>query len=124
MPWDITASLPDRPGTLASAAEALAGAGINIDGGCMVLCEGMGQFHILVEGDREAARQALEAAGVDVAGEREVLVMEVEDRPGELGRMARRVADAGINIELQYLATRTRVVLGTDDLEAARQALA
>lgn len=124
MAWDITASLPDRPGTLASAAEALAEAGINIDGSCMVLCGGVGEFHILIEGDHTAARQALEAAGVEVRGEQEVLVVELEDRPGELGETARRVAAAGVNIELQYLATRTRVVLGADDLEAARQALA
>ncbi|MGH8936472.1 MAG: ACT domain-containing protein [Acidimicrobiia bacterium] len=124
MAWDITASLPNVPGTLASAAEALGGGGINIDGSCMVLCEGLGVFHMLVEGDATAARGALESAGVEVLGEREVLIVEIEDRPGELGRLARRVAEAGLNIELQYLATRSRVVLGVEDLEALRSALA
>lgn len=124
MAWDITVSLPNRPGTLAAAAEALGGAGINIDGACMVLCEGVGEFHILVEGDHAAARAALEAAGVDVGGEREVLVLELDDAPGELGWAARSLADAGVNIELQYVASRTRVVIGVDDMDAARTALA
>lgn len=79
---------------------------------------------MLVEGDATAARGALESAGVEVLGEREVLIVEIEDRPGELGRLARRVAEAGLNIELQYLATRSRVVLGVEDLEALRSALA
>jgi hypothetical protein len=123
MAWDITVSLPNRPGTLASAAEALGEGGINIDGSCMVLCQGAGAFHVLVEGDAAAARGALESAGLELLGEREVVITEIEDRPGELGRLARRVADAGVNIELEYLATRSRVVLGADDLEALRSAL-
>jgi hypothetical protein len=53
-----------------------------------------------------------------------VVITEIEDRPGELGRLARRVADAGVNIELEYLTTRSRVVLGAEDLEALRSALA
>jgi hypothetical protein len=124
MAWDITVSLPNRPGTLASAAEALGGGGINIDGSCMMLCEGVGVFHVLVEGDAAAARGALDSAGLEVRGEREVVITEIEDRPGELGRLARRVADAGVNIELEYLTTRSRVVLGAEDLEALRSALA
>lgn len=124
MAWDITVSLPNRPGTLAAAGEALGGDGINIDGSCMVLCEGVGVFHVLVEGDATAARGALESAGLEVRGEREVVIAEIEDRPGELGRLARRVADAGVNIELEYLATRSRVVLGAEDVEALRSALA
>ncbi len=123
MAWDFTVSLPNHPGTLAAAAAALAENDINIDGSCMVLCEDVGELHILVEGDAAAAGQALEAAGVDVRGQREVLVVEAEDRPGELGRLVRRIADAGVNIELQYIATRTRIVIGADDLDKARAAL-
>ena len=55
--------------------------------------------------------------------QREVLVVQAEDRPGELGRLARRIADAGVNIELQYIATGTRIVIGADDLDKARAAL-
>ena len=122
MPTDLTVILEDRPGTIAKMGEALGKAGVNIDGHCGIPCEGVGVFHILVE-DPVKARKAVEGAGFEVRGERPVLVLDVEDRPGELGKMARRIADAGVNIDLIYLATGTRIVIGADDLEKARAAV-
>ena len=123
MAWDIKVTLEDRPGTLAHLGEATGAAGINLDGACGFLCEegAKAVFHFLVE-DPAAARQTCEAAGGDV-GEREVLVVDVDDRPGELGRIARRITAAGVNIDLFYLAADTRFVIGVDDLDAARTAL-
>ena len=123
MAWDIKVTLEDRPGPLAHLGEATGAAGINIDGGCGFLCEEGAKevFHFLVE-DPAAARQTCEAAGGHVR-EREVLVVDVDDRPGELGRIARRITDAGVNIDLFYLAADTRFVIGVDDLDAARAAL-
>jgi hypothetical protein len=80
-------------------------------------------LHVLVE-DAGTARQALVGAGYTVADEREALVLEgVEDRPGYLGEMARRLADNGINIDAAYLATSTRVAFVVPDVATARQAL-
>ncbi len=73
--------------------------------------------------DAAAARRALEAAGVEVSGEREVVILEISDRPGAFGEVARKIADAGVNIDLAYVATRTRLVIGADDLEKAQAAL-
>ena len=78
-------------------------------------------FHILVE-DTAAARRALEAAKFKVQEERDVLVLKMDDRPGEIGRVCRRIAVAGVNITLTYLATNTRVVFGADNLDKARAA--
>ncbi len=103
MTKDLTVILEDRPGTLADVGEALGKAGINIEGGCGFPCEGEGVFHILVE-DAAAARRALEEIGLEVRGERQVLVLEIEDRPGALGEVSRRIANAGVNIDLVYLA--------------------
>ena len=119
---DLTVVLTDRPGTLAEMGEVLGEAGINIDGVCAVTSQGEGLIHILVA-DAAAARQALEAKGIQVTAEREVLVREVEDRPGTLGQMARKLADAGVNIELAYLAAGTKLVIGVDDLEKAKAAV-
>jgi hypothetical protein len=55
--------------------------------------------------------------------DRQVIVAELEDRPGSAGAALRRIADAGVNLELVYLATATRLVIGVDDLEKARAAL-
>jgi hypothetical protein len=122
MATDITIELQDRPGELARAAEALGNAGMNIDGGCATTVGGSGQIHLLVE-DSAAARQALEGAGITVGGEREALVVDAPNRPGELGRTARRLADAGVNIESFYESAGDRLVFCVDDLDKARGAL-
>ena len=122
MTKDLTVILEDRPATLADVGEALGKAGINIEGGCGFPCEGEGVLHILVE-DVTAAPRALEEIGLEVRGERQVLVLEVEDRPGALGEVSRRIANAGVNIDLVYLATNSRLVIGADDLDKARAAV-
>ncbi|MCS7236416.1 MAG: ACT domain-containing protein [Armatimonadota bacterium] len=122
MAKDLQVELEDRPGTLAQLGEALGRAGVNIEGFCAVPVEGKGRIHLLVE-DASAARRALEGAGVRVVGERDVLVVDVVDQPGTLGSVARKLADAGVNIDWAYLATRTRLVLACSDLDRARSAL-
>ncbi len=122
MATDLTVILENRPGSLADMGEALGKAGVNIDGLCGFPSEGKGLIHILVE-DAAAARRALEGAGLEVHGERQVLVLDIEDRPGETGRVCRRIANAGVNVDLIYEATKTRIVIGADDLGKARAAL-
>lgn len=122
MATNLTISLEDRPGELARLGEALGSAGVNIDGGCATTGAGQGQIHILVE-DAGAAKQALEGAGIQVTGEREAIVVDAPNQPGELGRTARRLADAGVNIEAYFVATGDRLVFGVDDPAKARGAL-
>ena len=122
MTKDLTIVLEDRPGTLADMGEALGKAGINIDGVCGFACEGKGVIHVLVE-DATSAREELEEAGIEVKGERPVLVLDVSDEPGVAGSICRRIADAGVNIDLIYVATNTRLVLGVSDLEKARSVI-
>ena len=112
---DLTISLGDHPGSLAKVGEALGKAGVNIEGICGVTVQGKGVIHLLV-GDAAKARRALEANHIDVAKETEVVVLPVEDRPGVLGNVARRLADAGVNLQLAYMATSARLVVGADDL--------
>jgi len=119
---DLLVRLEDRPGTLAGMGEILGNAGINIEGISAASYKEASAIHILVE-DAAGARQALEARGVEVAAERDVLVLDINDRPGALGEIARKLADAGVNIQLVYLATKTRLVLGVDDLEKTRTVL-
>ncbi|MEK0338362.1 MAG: ACT domain-containing protein, partial [Nitrosopumilus sp.] len=70
-----------------------------------------------------AARRELQLAGLEVRGEREVLVLKLENRPGVLGDVTRRIAKAGVNIDLFYVASNTRLVIGADDLDKARAAV-
>ena len=119
MATDLTVYLEDRPGTLAEMGEALGNAGINADGMCGFPCEGRGVIHVLIE-DAAGARATLESAGFEVGPEREVLVVEIQDQPGAFGAVARKIANEGINFDLVYLATRTRLVIGTNDLEKTK----
>lgn len=118
MATDITISVDDRPGGLASIGEALGAAGINIEGLLGVGMEGRGIVHVCVQ-DGAAARRALEDAGIKVEGEAEAILgaaaVPGADQAGTMGAMARAVADAGVNVRAAYVATGSRVVLVTDD---------
>ena len=122
MATDLTVILENRPGTIADMGEALGKAGLNIEGSCGFPCEGAGIMHILVD-DASAARKVLEESNFEVKDEREVLVVDVITRPGGLGEIARKIADAGVNLDLVYLTEKVQFVLGVDDLEKAKQAL-
>jgi hypothetical protein len=125
MAKDLTVSLEDRPGALADLGEALGNAGVNIEGICGLGVEGRGIIHVLVE-DAAGARKALEGAGIKVEGEADPMVAEISgraDTPGELGKMARAIANAGVNIQAMYMATHDRGVIVTTDNEKALKAL-
>jgi hypothetical protein len=124
MATDFTIILEDRPGELAQVGEALGNAGVNIEGVSGVVTDGHGVVHLVVE-DADAARSALVGAGIEVAREADAWLMDIggAEQPGTLGRIARTLADAGVNIEAFYLAHGGRDVLVSSDNERARTAL-
>ncbi len=125
MAKDLTVVLQDRPGELARLGEATGSAGVNIQGMCAFTGEGRGIIHLLfVDEQASRARRALEQAGMGVADEREVLVIDIEDRPGTLGELAQTLAEASVNIELAYTTFGgVKLVVATDDIDSARAAL-
>jgi hypothetical protein len=120
---DLTVIMEDQPGKLAELGEATGRAGINIEGLCALVGDGKGFIHILVE-DGAAASKALQDAGITVADEREAVVVDLHDKPGAMGEIARDLAEAGVNIDVAYtIYTGVRLVILTEDVEAARAAL-
>jgi hypothetical protein len=120
---DLTVVLENRPGALAELGEATGRGGINIEGMSGEARAGEGALHILVE-DAAATRDALQRVGIEVRAERDVLVTDVEDRPGTMGEVARKLAEAGVNIDLAYATFGgVKAVFGVDDLEKAKAAL-
>jgi hypothetical protein len=123
MPTDLSIALENRPGTLADALEAIGRAGLNIEGAGGFPVAGEAILHILVM-DAAAARRALEAAGHAVRAEKPVIVCPVENKPGAAGAIFRRIADAGVNVDLVYLTAGGQLVIGADDLVKAEHAAA
>ena len=123
MAFDLAIDVDNQPGALAAVAQAISDAGVNI---AAATCLGKGEtaeLHILVP-HAEAAKHVLAISGVVVSREREVAVVEVEDNPGVLATLTHRIAAAGVDLDLVYIATRNRVVFGAQDLEALKAALA
>lgn len=118
---DLTIVVDDRPGALADMGEALGRAGVSVEGGGAWVVDGRGVAHFLFA-DGTAARQALSAAGIRVLAEREVLVQRLkQDVPGQLGILTRRMAEAGVNIEVLYSDHDHQLILVVDDLAKGRQ---
>jgi hypothetical protein len=119
---DLVIDIENTPGALADVAASISDAGVNI---AAATCVGPGEraeLHILVP-HAEAARHSLGISHLAVSREREVVVVEVEDRPGVLADLTRKIARAGVDLDLVYIATRNRVVFGAADLDGLKTAL-
>jgi len=118
---DLSIRLPHRPGALAELGEALGSAGVSIEGGGAFAVDGTGVAHFLVA-DAAAARQALDSAGITLLAVHEVLVQRLDqETPGQLGAICRRMAEAGVNIEVLYSDHANQLILVVDDLERGRR---
>ncbi len=117
---DLTIVLDNRPGALAEMGAALGRAGVSIEGGGAWVVNGQGVAHFLFE-DGTAARSALETAGIRVVEEREVLVQRLKQtEPGQLGKISRKMAEAGVNIEVLYSDHDHQLILVVDDMTRGR----
>jgi hypothetical protein len=123
MPTDLTVVLADEPGALARLGEVTAGAGVHLRGLCAFTGDGRGFVHALVDdADVETATKALKRARMKVADTREVLVADLGT--GGLTDVMLALADANVNVDLAYTALDgARVVIATDDVLTAREAL-
>ncbi|HET8568284.1 MAG TPA: ACT domain-containing protein [Candidatus Limnocylindria bacterium] len=126
MTKELRVSLPDRPGSLAKLAEALGSAGVNIESLAASTAGGSGDIRVITA-EPDKAKAALDQAGIAVSGEREVVTLDLEHRPGSLATAARKLADAGVNIDAVYVVGETsgkkRLALGVADAAKAKKAL-
>jgi hypothetical protein len=120
--FDLVIEIENIPGALAQVAAAISDAGVNIAAATFVGNGERAEIHILVPYP-EAAKHSLALSQLAVSREREVVVVEVEDRPGVLADLTRKIARAGVNLDLVYVATRNRVVFGAADLGTLLAAL-
>ena len=121
---EFALTLDDRPGTLAKVTDAIAKAGINIEGYCAVPSgkDGKGTFRV-VTSDPATTRKALETAGFKVQEERDVAIIDAEDRPGFLAQTLRRLAENELNVGPTYSITQNRIAITADNFAKLRESL-
>jgi hypothetical protein len=115
---DLEIALDDRPGALAEMARHLR-AGVSIEGGGVFVTNGAGVAHFLFA-DGQAAPRSRAAASASFANREVVMLRLHQGIPGQLGIVARRMADAGVNIRVQYSDHDHQLVLVVDPLERAK----
>jgi hypothetical protein len=122
MAVDLVIDIENTTGALARVAAEISDAGVNLAAATCVGAGDRAELHILVP-HAGAAKHALGISNLAVTREREVVVVDVEDRPGVLADLTRKIARAGVDLDLVYVATRNRVVFGSSDLAGLKAAL-
>lgn len=118
--------LANRPGALARVCEALAKAEINIH--ALATSDTVDHSVVrMIVSDPTKALMLLGEAGV-LALESDVLMIETDNKPGVLAKIAERLAEAEVNIEYAYLAGSPKaakglIILRPSDVEKAQNAL-
>jgi hypothetical protein len=100
---EISFSLGDRVGLLAEVTTVLAKAKVNINALCAYGMEGNASFMVTTSSNAKA-KKALAPLGVAIE-EKDVVQVEMLNKPGELQKVAQRIADAGIDIQYVYATT-------------------
>jgi hypothetical protein len=116
----------NEPGKLAEVSQALGDKGVNIGSGSVIGMGDTGAF-AMITNDESATRNALRDANVSFR-EVEVIPISIADEPGALAKTAKKLADAGVNVELLLPSgmsgNKMTLALGVDNVDAARKAIA
>lgn len=102
---EITVITGNETGALAAVAEALGSTGVNIEAISAYGLEGRAVFRIITSDSATAVKALSRLPGVKVA-EADVIVYRMLNRPGELGKVTRKLANRGVNLESLYIASR------------------
>jgi len=117
---DLEILLENKPGSLALLGETLGKNNISLEGGGVFQNGALSIAHFLVE-DAEKAKDVLQTAGIKVLKINEVLIQKLrQDVPGQLGMFCRKLADAGINILVQYSDHANQLIVVVDDEEKGK----
>ena len=119
---DLVIEVENEPGALAKVAGAISDAGVNISAATFLGGDHLAELHVVVP-YAEAAKHSLSTAGLAVTREREVAVVDVDDRPGVLADLASKVGNAGVDLDLVFVAMNNRIVFGSKDMDALRAAI-
>jgi hypothetical protein len=119
---EIRLSMPNRVGLLSEITTAVAKAKVNLNAVCAYSLENTAFFN-LITGSNAKAKKALAPLGYETT-EKDVIQVELPNKPGELQKVAKKIADAGIDIDFMYATTAggkaTCILKTADDLNAIK----
>ncbi len=108
----------NRLGSLSKVSEILAKSGINIEGMATEMTENKGLIKIITN-DANTTREALEKSRLSFTVEN-VIIVEVVNKPGELFKLTKKMADEKINIESIYMVSTERFAIRVDNIGKAK----
>jgi hypothetical protein len=115
----------NQPGKLAETTKAIADKGVNIVTGAVISIGDSGGF-AFISNDETSTRTALRDSGYKFR-EVEVMPISVSEEPGSLAKIAKKLADAGVNVEVLLptgmSGNKMTLALGVDKIDAARKAI-
>jgi hypothetical protein len=118
---DIEILLENKPGALALMGETLGKNKISLEGGGVFQNGAVSIAHFLVD-EGEKAKEALAKVAIEVVKINNVIIQKLrQDVPGQLGMFCRRMADAGVNILVQYSDHSNQLIVVVDNYEKGKQ---
>jgi hypothetical protein len=118
---ELTVITPNKPGVIASISSELGAKRINIESISTEVSGDTGVIHIITR-DGNKARKLIESLGYKVV-DSDILVLRLQDRPGELAKVSSQLAENGVNIENVYMLSKERsstlLALKVDNMKRA-----
>ena len=115
----------DKPGELAKVCELLGDNGVNIKAISSERAQSRPLIRIVTE-DEATTRSALKRLGIHFE-EKVVMNVRLPDKPGELGKMAKKLARSMVNVDSIYILSKengmTEMALTVDNIKKAQEAL-
>ncbi len=103
---EVTIVASNQVGALAQVAEALGGVGVNIEAIAAYGKDGDAVFRIITNDAATVSRTIPKVPGVKKVSEADVILVKLINRPGELGKITRKLANRGVNLESLYIVSR------------------
>ncbi len=102
---EITIIAGNDVGSLAQVAETLGSVGVNIEAISAYGLDGKAVFRVITSDVTTAIKALSRLPNVQVK-EADTIIYKMINRPGELGKIARKLANKGINLESLYIVSR------------------
>ncbi|MDD5337650.1 MAG: ACT domain-containing protein [Candidatus ainarchaeum sp.] len=125
---EITIRAVNKVGALADVAELLGGLGVNIEAISAYSAENEAIFRILTNDSKTAMKHLMKLPGLRLS-EADIIVLEMQNRPGELGKITRKLSNKGVNLESVYIVgklsdiTHVAIKPSSDSFQKAKDAL-